>query len=488
MKAFLVAVLVVVLASCTKKNPAVCCTTAVQCDEYGFDELTPCQGFEVCVDGLCEAPTCTTSSDCAEPSPYCVNTVCSATCDGDESCTGAGLGTYCALSGACVECLTSEQCTAPEAAVCSDTTNTCKPCAADDECASGICLAAEGVCIAESEAVFVAMDGADTDDCAAAAPCRTVAYALPMLSDARRVIRIVSADFNEAAGIQLPQDAYLDASGSRISRAGSGPVIAVSNNARVTIEGIRVTGAATPIAVTGVAEVSLHSSELGGTVTVSTGTLSVVASVLGTISCGSAELDVEESRMTRVLANDCLVAVRRSRLEVDEGAAIDLVGGGGGGLVFENSVVTGTGPSSRAFSINSPAEDVEIRFATLVVPDGETGSAPAISCSGSFASMMVTSSVIAWRSTAPVPASSTCTVSSSVFDSAVIDAPGTSNATQAFEEIFLDVEGGDYRPGAASEARQRAAAEDADVIIDYAGAARPQPVGTAADAGAFEVE
>src|SRR5688572_992782 len=243
---FTVAIAVVsalALSGCTKKNPAVCCTTAVQCDDYGFDELTPCGGFEVCVDGLCEAPTCTTSSDCAEPSPYCVNTVCSATCDGDESCTGAGLGAYCAPSGACVECLTSEQCAATEAAVCDDASHTCRPCAADNECASGICLAGEGICAFESEVLFVAMNGADTGDCPPTAPCRTVAYALPMLGEDRRVIRIVSSDFNEPAGIQIQQDAYLDAPGSRVSRSGSGPVIAISNNARATIEGVRVTGA-----------------------------------------------------------------------------------------------------------------------------------------------------------------------------------------------------------------------------------------------------
>jgi hypothetical protein len=90
--------------------------------------------------------------------------------------------------------------------------------------------------------------------------------------------------------------------------------------------------------------------------------------------------------------------------------------------VFENSVVVGTGPSTRAFSISSPADEVSIRSETLVEPDGKTGSTP---------------------------------------------------QSHAADGCAGDDE---CRPG------------DSDMIIDYAGAARPRPVGTAADAGAFEVE
>src|SRR5688500_84224 len=71
-------VIALAASACTKRNPAVCCSTAPECEEIGFDDITPCDGLKVCIEGSCESPTCTTSAECAAPAPYCVNQICTA--------------------------------------------------------------------------------------------------------------------------------------------------------------------------------------------------------------------------------------------------------------------------------------------------------------------------------------------------------------------------------------------------------------------------
>ena len=62
--------------ACTKHNPASCCSSPVQCSNFGLDSITPCEGLDVCDStGTCVAPTCMTGSDCPS-GDVCVNEQC----------------------------------------------------------------------------------------------------------------------------------------------------------------------------------------------------------------------------------------------------------------------------------------------------------------------------------------------------------------------------------------------------------------------------
>lgn len=116
-----VALLVVLLAvGCTKRNPAVCCTTAEDCAAKGLPEGTNCADGLRCVQNECEAPqSCQAASDCEPPTPMC------------------------APDGVCGECVDSSTC---GDGVCDDVLHACRDCTSDDECATGFCSPATNRC------------------------------------------------------------------------------------------------------------------------------------------------------------------------------------------------------------------------------------------------------------------------------------------------------------------------------------------------------
>lgn len=116
-----VALLAVLLAvGCTKRNPAVCCTTAEDCAAKGLPEGTNCADGLRCVQNECEAPqSCQAASDCEPPTPMC------------------------APDGVCGECVDSSTC---GDGVCDDVMHACRDCTSDDECATGFCSPATNRC------------------------------------------------------------------------------------------------------------------------------------------------------------------------------------------------------------------------------------------------------------------------------------------------------------------------------------------------------
>jgi hypothetical protein len=478
---------VLALTGCTKKNPAVCCTTAVQCDEYGFDELTPCQGFEVCIDGECEPPTCTTSADCAESSPYCVNTVCTATCDGDESCTGTGFGAYCSPDGACVECLSSEQCTDAGAAVCDTVGHSCRPCTADNECVSGICLAAEGTCAADEEVVFLGNGGADRGVCSRSAPCRTIAYGLDRLTASRRILKLIGADFDTGGGAILAQDVYLDGSGTRITRTGTGPILTVTGQASVTLEGLRVVSPTSIPAIDVVGGATTNAvmlSLMDGGQALHVGEADTVLNVamsnfIGTsILCDTtANLFVRESEFEdgRVVSEYCDVTVARSYFEHSNSTMFSFSHTVG---TIENNVVV-LGGEGRLMSANDSLSTI-VRFNTFV--RSSDANVQEVNCNLGFEPTF-SSNIFALNNSDPIDPD--CVVDHSLFDASAGSIPGTGNVVAAFDDIFVDATG-DYRPAPGSMALS--GADPTQVVTeDYAGGPRPNPQGTTSDIGAYEV-
>ncbi len=136
-----------VLAGCTKPNPAVCCLDQAECSEVGLDEIRTCSAGLACVEHQCEVPSCSTTG-CMASAP-----VCNITTDACDPCTESG---QCArfgdapvcdtTSGGCVGCVEPADCSGPTP-VCDS--NACRACRTDTECASGAC-GDDGACIAES--------------------------------------------------------------------------------------------------------------------------------------------------------------------------------------------------------------------------------------------------------------------------------------------------------------------------------------------------
>ena len=135
-----VVLLVVLIASCTKPNPGVCCVTAEQCSSLGVSDLRPCDVGQACKDDRCVAAECVTSETCTSPdAPICQYGLCVGTCSSNDDCAGVADRPFCSPAGACVGCVDATQCAAP-IAVCDPADHVCRGCEEDSECASGVCV------------------------------------------------------------------------------------------------------------------------------------------------------------------------------------------------------------------------------------------------------------------------------------------------------------------------------------------------------------
>jgi len=70
---------VVSVGACTKRNPNVCCETADECAEVGYDEPVPCE-LGVCVSRNCVETGCDGDEDCASPE-LCMQGTCRSPAD-----------------------------------------------------------------------------------------------------------------------------------------------------------------------------------------------------------------------------------------------------------------------------------------------------------------------------------------------------------------------------------------------------------------------
>lgn len=132
--------LVLHLAGCTEKNPALCSADS------------PCADGLICRGNQCVAEDCTSAQDCEAGAPFCsASGLCAMTCVSDAECpgfAGSAMDTLC-QGGVCVECRSDVDCSGDKP-LCDITSGTCRGCLLDDDCASGAC-GPTGACLAESD-------------------------------------------------------------------------------------------------------------------------------------------------------------------------------------------------------------------------------------------------------------------------------------------------------------------------------------------------
>lgn len=133
-------------ASCTKRNPDLCCENDAECMAIGFSS------FEKCDLGVCVQNACTTELN---------------VCDDDEDCPAEA---HHCVAGTCAACATSETCPT-SAPVCDATAHSCRACMKDSECDSLACDLAAGTCVDEANVLYAAPDGADSAACSRLQPC-----------------------------------------------------------------------------------------------------------------------------------------------------------------------------------------------------------------------------------------------------------------------------------------------------------------------------
>lgn len=205
-----------VVAGCTRRNPAVCCVTEAECERIGLPFPSRCEGGLACRGFDCVEPTCTRQGDCDDPTlPYCVDGLCVACdsvgnlgcepsapvcdlmtatcgpCHGNDDCAGYPDAPICSAAGVCIGCTQAAECANPTP-VCE--AGACRRCQSDLECALGACDS-DGRCVESSSIVFVAPGGVDGGTCTEQLPCATLAFAVTQVTPARAHIVMRPGDY-----------------------------------------------------------------------------------------------------------------------------------------------------------------------------------------------------------------------------------------------------------------------------------------------------
>lgn len=476
---------VLALAACsTKANPDACCTTQQQCDALGLSGMTSCKAGNVCNgEGACVASECTTSPDCTSPDkPVCINHLCVAKCSVDDDCNGLAGTPHCGGDGVCVACVDDTQCTAT-APVCDSSSHACRGCSADSECPEGVCLEAQGQCVAQSDVIFVRAGGTDSGTCPSSAPCASLHYAFQQITGARNIVHIVGTTLNTGTtSTSLPpqMSVYVDGEGTTLQYGGSsGAVFTVGSGtaqfSNVTVGTIGITA----FSITG-GTLDLFATTLKGPVTITGGALDIAQSELSVsnnlaVQCtNGGAVSIRRSKVhSKVTATDCPMTLQQNRFDATAGA---FTIGGNAVSIVENNVITSTDYITDAAYVGGLTGS-RVRFNSFVNVSGVDMGAMTLSCN---AAVDVSSNIFAWHSsTAP----SSCSATYSLFDSVVGLQPGSGNRVGDASTFFVDLQGGDFHLSAASPAID-GAEPGQDVSVDLDGS--PRPNGSASDIGAYE--
>ena len=178
-----------------------CCVTAEECARIGANAPKPCSL------GVCVHNECTTAS---------------ASCDGDEDCSGDMR--FC-VAETCSVCRSSATCPA-STPVCDETSHNCRACSKDRECDSGACDLAAGTCVDGGAILYASPAGTSVDACTRLVPC-SLNHAASLVDAAHVYIVLLAgahtggATFNGKVAIVAGNLSVIDLAGSSIT-VGSG--------------------------------------------------------------------------------------------------------------------------------------------------------------------------------------------------------------------------------------------------------------------------
>jgi len=438
---------------------------------------------------------CGTAAQCTDPAaPFCVDSECQATCAVNSDCTDA-TQPLCS-AGACIQCETNTDCADPNASICDTGTHECRGCTIDSECAGGVCVEAQGTCVADADVAFVANNGT-SNTCTRTAPCGSIASAIAN-APTRPVIHVLGGDLLDSA-LTLSGTHIIDGENT-IFGASGGTSVTVTGPATITLEGFQFTEPPAmmmlpAITMTGQANVTLYNVTVSGAggpaiVTQAGATLNLSHSHVGVAGVGRHEVDCingilnadQNVFLTSFISNGtgaCTAKITRNRFDSNSDGSVQI---SGGQVIMENNLIIHEDGFNDSILVENLAAGSTVRYNTVVNTTGAPSDGAAIDCDNSAE---ITSNVFAYNSMHSVVGQG-CNIKFSVFDTVSITSAGTGNQVVDIDSIFVDRANGDYHLAANSIAKMAAEPGQTMTKVDFDGNPRPNPVGTTSDSGAFE--
>lgn len=479
-------ILLLSYASCSKHNPASCCTTQKQCSSQGLEQIYPCASGNVCdTNGTCVVGDCNTAGDCGTTTPFCIGQACAAACTSNNDCAADAAHPLCEPDGSCGACITSASCPA-NAPICTSDAHECVACETGANCASDVCDVAAGSCVDEADILYVSDQGANTGTCTRNAACRSVGFATSVAA-ARTRVHILGANYTvpldsgQATIFLTHTITRIDAANTKIVNNASAPIFTEAGGETpvVTLESMTIGGPGSGKSISvSMSNVTARSTTLITPFAVGSGASFVLA---------TSTLDATSPSSTAgtTTIQDCNV---RSEIDVTAGA-----------MTYLRNTFTAT--IAKAITITSGIANVKN---SIFVSNGMTG--PVVDFSGgnggsssvefsTFVSLQptshvpvtcldpnvhVTNSVDAWNNV-----SSSCMTNYVLFSGAAGSVSGTGNLARNVASFFVDLAGQNFHLAAGSPALHGANPSSTSTD-DHDGAPRPNPTGSAPDLGAYE--
>ena len=299
----------------------------------------------------------------------------------------------------------------PDSPVCDSGSTTCRGCYQDAECPSQVCSESTGLCIPESQTLYVKNGGDDANQCTHDAPCANVSRAVTLVDDTRNVIKIYDGDYDDSfvtSATFLLSGEGNDNNNAYISYSdfdGHAHLMELDGGT-VVVEGLSFDGGKTEtVRVQGGATLSLIDAE-------------VLNSPLGSLDVAGSTVTLYNVAIHDGMGAEPAINLASSQLTMLRTVMYTLTGGcvkaSGSKYDIENSfIVTCGGPALQQLG-PTPSPAV-FTFNTVV------NNATAITCESPIA---VSSSIFAYNGAAPqVPACAATTYS--LFSDSIV--PGTGN-------------------------------------------------------------
>jgi hypothetical protein len=454
---------------CTKDNPSFCCSTLESCGLVGVSSLDSCDSGgnrpfcddtgmfgppHTCIPDP-TAPACEGTDQCTEPERPVCDTGDTGTCIGcneTSDCTRFTERPMChPTSGACVECTSPADCGSGFEPVCG-VDGACRGCASDGECQSGVCDEGPGMCVGETDILYVDRAAAGVE-CTRASPCPTFALATPMLTPTRRFIVVAAGDYNESITLDGKNVTIIGPGASLRPAVFDVPAVLVLNASTVRIEGMRLYSAGGNANGDGVRCAAPVSGNPALTL--------VGVRIDGNIGFG-------------VDAQNCAVTIAQSTIAGNPGGGVSIRDGS---FDITNTFITGNGGNTTvggAFLQNNATTSV-FEFNTVADNVAGSGIAKSLICSA-LGTQRIANNIFYSGDMSQV-SQTNCELE---FNLSNMGLGGSDNITGT--PTFVG--GGDFHLTATSDGVDDAD-PDATLGVDVDGDTRPQ--GTARDIGADEV-